>query len=47
MSANQDSLKATKSCSLGKSSLIGNSLQGEFGIRERWSVTMFSMPFFS
>jgi len=32
MSVNQGFLKAIKSCSSGKSSLMGNSLHGEFGI---------------
>jgi len=35
MSANQGSLRVTKSCSSGKSSLIDNSLHGELGIHEK------------
>jgi len=46
MSANQGSLKVTKSCSLGKSSLMGNLLHGELEMRERWSTTTFSMLFY-
>ena len=34
MSVNQDSLKARKSCSSRKLSLMGSSLHGEFGMRE-------------
>jgi len=46
MSANQGSLKATKSCSSEKLSLMGNSLNGEFGMRERWSTMIFSTLFY-
>jgi len=35
MSANHGSLKVAKSYSSGKLSLIGNSLEGAFGTRER------------
>jgi len=47
MSVNQGSLKATKSYSLGKLSLMGSSLHDEFGMYERWSAMTFSTPFFS
>ena len=47
MLVNQGSLKAIKSYPSGKLSLIGNSLHGEFKMRERWSAMTFSTPFLS
>jgi len=44
MSANQGSLKATKSYSSEKLSLMGSSLHGDFRMLKRWSAITFSMP---
>ena len=45
--AYQDSVDMDISCSSEKDSLTGNSLDGILMISDKWSATVFSIPFLS